>query len=345
MFIKNLTKPSLLKKFLLAFLLVALIPLGIAEYRTMMRAEEELKTVLNEQYYLIIDQVRRTMDEGYIYQWIAGLRNLVSSLNSGNASDIGLQNTVLDSYLKMVNELIVLEMQRSDSPNPFIFMKNEFVNELFAQDGNSVSILFQVSGATDETVDEYRILDPLLLATSGKMFLPIEIPLRWQTGETAVIRAVFDIDAILEFISEEVSGGHREIYIVDANGKIIFANRNGKYTPGQELPYPIMASVQRSLSGGSRAFQLENFVYGERRMLGNYTVSQYISWATVVVDEYNLAYALITQTKKDIIIWVAIAVGLCVFFSVFFARSFSKRISYLASTSKKIGRVSCRERV
>ena len=337
MHLKNLFKVSLLKKFLVAFLLAALIPLGIAEYRTMIKAEEELKTLLNEEYYLIIDQVRLSMDEGNIYQWISGMRNLALMLENIDSDDQPMQRTVLDTYLKMVDELVVLEFKQGGGQSPMVFMKNEFINELFVQDGNAVSALFEFSGEEPSIDANLAVKAPLFMETSSKIFLPVEFPVTLNNGEVTIVRGVFDIDAILGLISREISTGHRELYIIDTRGEIIYENKNGRFNSGEILPYAITENVRKCLEGQNRAFQLENFQYEQKALIGNYTVSSYIDWAIVVVDEFDMAYALVAQVKKDIVVWVTIAVILCVLFSLFFARSFSKTIAYLAAASKKIG--------
>lgn len=337
MTIKKLLKPSLLKKFLLAFLIVTMIPLIIAEYYTMKKAEEELKSVLNEEYYLIIDQLRRTIDEVFISNWVTNLMTLSNYLGKDIWMTEEVRNSLIDAKLHQMSESILLALKMTDMDQPFFFMKNEIITNLYSKDPDNIADLFQFS-QTESTGDLTSCVKaPIYLANSQKLFLPIEFQISWDNGKSAMLRGVFDLNSILEFISTEISIGVRELYIVNKDGGVIFSNKNAKFASGDSLPYPIMEKVKSGLGGGALIFQIEQFDYQGERYLGNFALSQYLSWGVVVVDKYSQAYAMVDQAKRDIIKWIGIALLLCVAFSIFFARSFSSAIRYMTNIAKKIG--------
>jgi hypothetical protein len=316
--IKKIFKSSLLKKFLLAFLVVTMVPLIIAEYYTMKKAEEELKSVLNEEYYLIIDQLRRTIDEVFISNWVTNLMTLSNYLGKDSWMTDEVRNSLIDAKLHQMNENVLLALKMSDMDQPFFFMKNEIITSLYSKDPDKITELFQFTG-TQSTGDLTScVKPPIFLPNSQKLFLPIEFPINWDNGKSAVLRGVFDLNSILEFISTEISIGVRELYIVNKDGGVIFSNKNAKFASGDSLPYPIMAKVKGGLEGETCIFQLEQFHYKGERYLGNFALSQYISWGVVVVDRYSQAYAMVDQAKRDIIKWIGIAILLCVVFSIFF---------------------------
>lgn len=334
---KRLLKPSLLKKFLLAFFIVTMIPLSIAEYFTMQKAEEELKSVLNEEYYLIIDQLRRTVDEVFIGNWLTNLTSLAGYLEKDLYLSDELRNSLMDAKLNQIDESVILALKMSDMEQPFFFMKSELITELYSKDPENVAELFQFTGEayTGEITSSTK--SPIYLKNSQKLLLPIEFPVEWENGQTAVIRGVFDLNTILDYISTEILIGARELYIVNKDEQVVFSNKNAKFTSGDTLPYPIMTKVKNSLTGEARIFQIEQFSYDGEKYLGNFTISQYVKWGIVVADKYSRAYAMVYQAKRDIIKWIGIAILLCIIFSVFFARSFSSAMRYLADIAKKIG--------
>ncbi len=334
---KRLLKPSLLKKFLLAFFIVTMIPLSIAEYFTMKKVEEELKSVLNEEYYLIIDQLRRTVDEVFIGNWLTNLTSLAGYLERDPYLSDELRNALMDAKLNQINESVILALKMSDMEQPFFFMKSELITELYGKDPENVAELFQFTGEayTGEITSSTK--SPIYLKNSQKLLLPIEFPIEWENGQTAVIRGVFDLNAILDYITTEISIGARELYIVNKDEQVVFSSKNAKFASGDTLPYPIMTKVKNSLTGEARIFQIEQFSYGGEKYLGNFTISQYVKWGIVVADKYSRAYAMVDQARRDIIKWIGIAILLCIIFSVFFARSFSSAMRYLADIAKKIG--------
>lgn len=334
---KRLLKPSLLKKFLLAFFIVTMIPLSIAEYFTMQKAEEELKSVLNEEYYLIIDQLRRTVDEVFIGNWLTNLTSLAGYLEKDPYLSDELRNSLMDAKLNQINESVILALKMSDMEEPFFFLKSELITELYGKDPENVAELFQFTGEAYTGEITSATKSPIYLKNSQKLLLPIEFPVEWENGQTAVIRGVFDLNAILDYITTEISIGARELYIVNKDEQVVFSNKNAKFVSGDTLPYPIMTKVKNSLIGEARIFQIEQFSYDGEKYLGNFTISQYVNWGIIVADKYSRAYAMVDQARRDIIKWIGIAILLCIIFSVFFARSFSSAMMYLADIAKKIG--------
>ncbi|MFH1214457.1 MAG: SpoIIE family protein phosphatase [Candidatus Neomarinimicrobiota bacterium] len=334
--LKNLLRPSLLKKFLVAFMAVSLVPLIIAEYYTLKESEKELLTKLNEEYYSTIGQLRRTIDEIYIKSWVSNLNSVAGYLQANPYMQQDVIVNFLNGNLNLTEEMILLAYKMPNSDQPLYFMKNEKINELYQADGEAVANLFQVQYGSKKTTAE-GVLAPYYFEKSQRYFLPIEYPVRFSKDEVGVLRGVYDINAILNYIAASDPGAHREIYIIDENGRILFRNQNGRFEFSAILPYPIVAKFKQSLGGESRASQVEPFEYEGEKYLGNFTVSHYVNWGILVVDRASLAYALINQMKRTIFFWIILAIVLSLGFSTIFARSFSNAIRYLAKMSRTIG--------
>ena len=332
--IKKIFRPSLLKKFLIAFFVVTMVPLGIAEYFTMKKVEDELKSVLNEQYYLIIDQLRRTVDEVYIGDWLSNLKTTAEYIENDPYMTSDLINSLLNAKLNQIDEIIILILKLTDSGEQLSTMKNELVVELYNQDPEKVAELIQFSGEMND--ENFIIRAPVILPNSKQLFLPIEVPIQWDDGQRAVLRGVFNLNSIINFISSEISIGARELYIVNETEEVVFSN-NDRFVSGDTLLYPIMSMVKSSLSGEARISKIEPFTYKNVGYLSNFAVSQYVKWGIIVADESSRAYAMVEEAKRDIVKWVGLAIILCVVFSVFFARSFSGAMRYMTTIAKKIG--------
>ena len=332
--LSKIFKPSLLKKFLLAFFIVTMIPLIIAEYFTMQRAEDELKSVLNEEYYLIIDQLRRTVDEVYIGNWLSNLTSTTEYIESNPDLSLEIINALLNAKLNQINDLIILTLKLSDSGEQLSTMKNDLVIQLYNQDPDRVARLIQFSDRMEG--EKYIIRDPVNLPNSKQLVLPIEVPIQWGDGQRAVLRGVFNLNSIIDFISTEISIGARELYIVNDRDQVVFSN-NEYFISGDTLKYPIIKMVRNSLKGKTRISKIEPFTYQNVGYLCNFAVSQYVKWGIIVADKSARAYAMVEAAKRDIVKWIGLAIILCVIFSVFFARYFSDAMRYLTAIAKKIG--------
>jgi len=332
--IKKIFRPSLLKKFLIAFFVVAMVPLIIAEYFTIHKVEDELKSVLNDQYYLIIDQLMRTVDEVYIGSWVSNLQSTAQFIEDDIESTTETISTLLNAKQNQIDELIILILKLTDSGAQLSAMDNETVVELYNQDPEQISKLTQYTD--DINISNYVICPPVFLPNSDKLYLPIEVPIVWEDGQSAVLRGVFNLNSILDFVSTKISIGAKELYIVNNEEQIIFSN-NEKFISGDTLLYPIMSMVKSSLSGKSRMSKIGPFSYNNIDYLSIFAISQYVQWGIIVTEELTQAYAMVEQAKKDIVKWIGLAIILCVVFSVFFARSFSGAMRYMTTIAKKIG--------
>jgi len=328
-------KPTLLKKFLITFLIVAVIPLLIAGYFTLQRSEEELKSSLNEQYHLLTEQVRRTLDEVYIKNWVVNLTTLSAVLTADNSTQD--PQTLLNTYLQQTNPLLVLTLRSAHTGKPLQLFKPEQIAKLYPQDPEQVKHFFDFFSQVGSGGNEPRVGEPIRLSGSNQIFLPVEIPFRSSDGTPATLRGVFQMTGVIDAINRDLSVGNREVYIVDHAGQVIFASENAGFAAGDSLKYPIMKNVRVGLQSTVRAFQVETFFYQGKTYLGNFSITQYTDWAIVLVDHYQNAYALVNQTKRNIYFWVAVAIILSIAFSIFFARSFSRSIGYLAKKSHQIG--------
>jgi len=276
------------------------------------------------------------MDEIHISNWITELASIAATLERNFMVDQTIRNQMINGHLQTVDAMLLLAFKSPEMNQPSYFMKNEQLAQLYNTYGNEVRNLigFPAEQPSDR---QYWLEDPIYLSNGEQIFLPVNFTVDWQGGRQAILHAVFDLSAILESIADEVAIGQHELYIINSAGQIIFQINSDLFNAGDTLKYDLVAEVKKGLSGESRLFQTNPFQYQKTRYLGNFAVSQYIDWGIVVVDQYKVAYALVQKVKEDIIYIVAIALILGILFSVIFARSFSKTISYLAGVARKIG--------
>lgn len=328
-------KPTLLKKFLIVFLLVTLLPLTISSYGSIQNAENELKSSLNEKYYLLTNQIINHLDENYVRRWIQNLDLLATTLAVEKENDDSMINSLVNAFINKSPNLLMVSVFSFNSENPLHFVKSEKIAELIEIDKPSIENLFTYNA---NAISKTHIGNLISVNGSREQFLPIEIPFVWRGGERVVLRGIFSLDAAFEKIQTDYKNGQSEIYVVDGTGKIIFKNNFGKFAFGEELKYSIAEKLKQSLNGQGIAFQLESFNYEKQNYLGFFSITKLTNWGIVVVDEFSIAYALVEKMKEDIILWVTFGVFLSLLFSGVFSKSLSKSISYLAEVAQQIGK-------
>lgn len=330
-------KPTLLKKFILAFLFVAIIPLLIASFGSINKAENELKTSLNEKYYLITEQITSRIDQVYIKNWIANLQFLTNSLDYQEGLDESAINSIINTFLNQNESLVLISVNQENFASPKHFLKTDKLNKFVRNDSTIIEKLITFINSTPSESGKTFINSTISSQNNSDLFLPIEITFEFDYGEIAVLRAIFELKPILEFLNKDITTGKTELYIIDESVNVIFANPLGKFQKGENFNYPISEKIQENLKGSSRAFTLESFDFNEKRYLSYVSRTSFTNWAIVVVDEFGTAYALVNQMRNDIAIWVLVAIILCLIFSVIFSRSFAGSMRYLTNVANEIG--------
>lgn len=328
--------------FFVAFLLTSIVPLFIDENYTAEMMENELKSALNVEYYLITDQITRTLDQVYIRSWISELNNLSSILSYRRVYDPSIRNALIDGYFQQAGKIISLSLRTPDNPQPLHFLKKKQLSLLAEDDPVGVNAFFsfeRISISSDESDESIFVQPPIILKNCNKIFLPIEASIEWDKGRKAWLRGIYTLTPVLNSISRDLAIGPREMYIVDQNAKIVFSNENGQFLQRTKLGFPIGNKIESSVGGINRVFQLEAFKYKGKFYVGNFSTTRFLNWAVVMVDRYHSAYALVDETRKKMDMWRIMAFFIAIVMSAVFSWFFSKIVVYfLHSEGWKLGR-------
>ncbi len=316
----------------MVFLIVALIPLGVAMYNAMTRAEQELKNSLNEEYYLITKHLSDNIDDKYFRPWMSKLTTLAESFDNRYAMDVSSVISMMDVVLRQTDELLVLSL-KPESSKPYHFINQEKMKSFSDSDLTLIQNILDFRSS--KITDGIHTSDAILLS-GGKLMLPIEVHFRWKEKESATVIGLFDMTNVLQTINRETTG-QKAVYMLDVSGKIVAANNFRHLEVNAIVDYPIIEKIQEQLRGKAKAFQLESFTYNEKKYLGYFSVLTNAPWAVLVVGEYDIAYALVSQMRANTIFWSIGAIGICIVFALIFSRTLTRSISHLADVSNRIG--------
>ncbi|MCC7430192.1 SpoIIE family protein phosphatase [bacterium] len=331
----KILRPTLFKKFFLIFLIVTLIPLTIASYGSISKAENELKSSLNEKYYLITRQIINKFDETYVKSWIENLSLLAFSLDYKKGLDANSINSIIDVHLENLNELVILSVKLEGNENPLHFIKNE---KNIAQEDSEIVQKFLLFDSSANFSEKNIVVGDLLQSEkTSKKFLPIELAFEFRENQKAVLRGVFEVSVILEKILRELSTGRSEVYITGKDGKVVLKNEFGIFEEKSRIEYSLTAKIIESLKGKIRVFQLESFDFKGENYVGFYSLTHFGNLGVLVVDKLEIAYILVQKMKSDIVFWITAAVFFSLIFSFFFSRSLSGSMRYLSMISHRIG--------
>ena len=309
-----LTKKILFFSFLIAFLIASVLPQLISGFQLLRRTEEEQKSSLNENNYLITRQISKELDEFQVERWISTLNGLNAALGSGTRTDAGPTLEIINSYFRQFGELVILSFLKDPESGPKHYINQNFLAEIntFAADSLSRLFTFQSGFQPGSNV---LICDALSLQPSRGYYLPIEVKRPSESGQNGLLRGVFQLGPVFQFIDQDMSAVARQIYIMDRMGNILFQNRYGMFEGGTALPF------QAGLPNAQNApvFQTLNFNYRGNPYLGYLHPTQRTGWTVVVVYPYEKAYAFVSRIRHQLMIDIGIALFLSLALSFLFA--------------------------
>ncbi len=319
-----ISKTSLFMVFFMAFLVIGFIPFAFVKYYTLEKVENELRSSLNETYYLLTEKITDMIDQVYIQRWITNLVQLSAALDHKVIYEHSVRNALLNTFFQQTADMVTLSLILPDSAQPLHFLKQERLRDLTQYDPDGVASLFTIHAADVVSHgEETLIYPPILLKGGHDIFLPIDVFIHWDDRQKARLHCIYDLTQSLRLLEQELSLGSKEMYIVDRAGIIIFSNTRDRFSEGERLKFPIMAKIRENLAGKARIFQLEVFSYQEESYVGNFSTTRAVNWAVVVVEPYNSAYVLVQQTKRQIVFWAVAAIFLCSACAAFFSWFFS----------------------
>ncbi len=319
-----INKTSLFIVFFLAFLVIGFIPFAFVKYYTLGKVENELRSSLNETYYLLTEKIADMIDQVYIHHWVSNLAQLSASLDYQVIYETSVRKSLVNTFFQNTDDMVILSLILPDPMQPLHFLKQNRLYELTQDDPEGVASLFAVHDADAVSNEEGMLIyAPILLNGGTDIFLPVDVFINWDDQQTARLHCIYDLARSLQRLEQEFPIGNKEMYIVDCAGTIIFSNGKSQFSEGKKFQFPILKKIQESLEGKARIFQLETFTYQDKPYVGNFSTTRYVNWAVVVVDPYNSAYALVRQTKRQIALWALAAILLCTVCAASFAWFFS----------------------
>jgi len=310
-----LNKKILFFSFLTAFLIASVVPQLISGFQLLRRTEEEQKSSLNENNYLIARQISKELDEFQIERWISTLDGLNAALGSGMRPDAAQNTEIVNSYFRQFGELAILSFRKDPASNPKHYINQNFLGELNRFAADSLSKLFTFQSDRFQPGSSVMICDAVSLQPPFGYYLPIEVRRSVESGRSGILRGVFQLAPVFRFIDADMSTVERQIYILDGRDKILFKNKYGLLGDGTTLPF------QTGLPDAQNApaFQTLNFNYRGDPYLGYLYPTQRTGWTVVVIYPYEKAYSFVSRIRQQVMIDIGIALFLSLALSFLFA--------------------------
>ena len=334
---KKLFTLTIAKKILFICLLTSLIPLSFVSYTNITKAETELKSSLNEKFYLLTNHIQTQVDKVITKQWISDLDAVVYALDVNQQMNPTSIRSVIKTILNKNQDLVLFHLNSKSFPNAQSYFKSTEIEKLRLVDSLGVKLFIEATPITMTINDKITFGLPILLNGGEQILLPVDLPFPWGESETGVLRGIFNLtNAFGNMFNEQVSG-QSEVYLLSSEGKILFRNELAELKTNTQFSYPLYEKIEKMQVGDSRAFQLESFTHNDQNYLGNFVFLKHLNWTLVIVDKHENAYSVLNDMLSSMMFWVVIALFSTLLFAMLFSKSFIKNIAHLIEASKQIG--------
>ena len=324
--LKTFNKATLFFVFISAFLIAGIAPYSVISTRVLKDVDNQLTNSLNNELYLIANQITLQLDQINQLSWKASME-LLGSLVAQERGGI-VHNALLDRYFRQSSDILALILESENTP--LYFLKEDAVNRLSTHDPKGTARLFTSAPCIGSDNDDLTVCTPVFLDIRGQheIFLPMELVINSKSEEEMRLRCIFQLSGVLDRIiaraSFHVENPSMEIYIVNREQRIMYANSALKI--GEQLPYSIADSVSRNLRDSVRVSKLEHFTFQGMSYIGSFVVSESLDIAAVLVDRRDSAYALVRETRKQILFNILFAFLASLLLSMLLAWFFSRFI-------------------
>ncbi len=326
----HFNKKILFNAFLFSFLLVGILPYSIVAWKLLRNVENQLTSSLNNEFSLVSKQITLQVDQMNNLIWKASFEQLTSILI--NNTDSIERNNLLDTFFSQSEELLAGVLRSSNGP-PLYLLKNEKIAELSAAAPESVRKMLTDSCIPNKP-RQMAFCAPVFIqrADRTEVLLPADVFVVDSSGKTIQLHCVFQISAALQRIGAgaELRSENQstEVYIVNAQGTVLYAGSKAHFKTGERLTYPLVNDIGESLhhTALARVSKLERFDYNGTSYVGNYDVAESINFAAVLIDRHDSIYLLVLEARRNILINIALSLVLSVIFSVVFSWYFSRFI-------------------
>ncbi len=319
----------LFNAFLFSFLLVGILPNSIIAWKLLRNVENRITGSLNNEFSLLVKQITLQINQVNTLTWKADIDQIARIL--ADNADLMERNSLLNAFFHHSEDMLAVVLHREGVP--LHLLKEEKIARLSADDADGVGRMLTepcTAGRPGVTAACVPIFIRADLRT--EVFLLMDFSVVDPSGHTVQVRCIFHISDALRHIGEDAGSGMEnqfaEIYIVDGQGKVLYANRKAPFKLGDKLPYPLVDDIAVSLrhTALARVSKLERFKYAGTGYVGNYNVAKSINFAAVLVGRRDSSYALVREARHDLLINIGISFVLSVVFSVLFSWFFFRFI-------------------
>ena len=325
-------KTSLRYKLLFFFVILALIPLGVAGWNMITITQDELKSAANDEISSLALQVSGEIDNFYLNTWAAPLLLMRDAIDNENLST-NAKVSILTLGVQEVVDLVALQLEVDGFPQPVLVTQDLFRDNLLSAGVDPEGVLT----IPTETIQAMK--KPGEVSIGGLEYLPeidawvvnmvlqLEKPL---LGREATLAARINLYNLRRKIENYPFARNNLITLIESDGRTIFDPERT-----QMGGFMLIDEALGLMNSTNRAISVHHYSRPDgEEMLGAYSFPLYLEWGILVEKQKSLAYLAVAKMRKSLLIYVLIGLAVAVVTAIFVARGLSRPLEKLTGAAQ-----------
>lgn len=325
---------SLRQKILLFFIILALLPLGIAGLSIISVSRDALKNPANELLISHSLALAKDIDTHFTHVWSAPLRVMRDAIDDP-ALNAKKKFALLQNGAQNLPDFLSLQLLVQDFP-PTLTFKKEFRQQL-DKAGLTTDSVFKTSfSSLDKEHQGAEMLTTLMASgvPSEKEILRISIRLRQgMDGHAAILAAHISLSAIKQRIQQHSFSKTGSITLADAQGTRLFFSGEVQHT--QDLLRKAVSLLALGKRGMIGTLPVTNDL--SEKNLTVYTLLEHLPWIVLFSMKEQDIYHSINKMQTHLLFWLLISLAFAILGGMLFSRQIRNPLVAITRVLKHIG--------
>ncbi len=325
---------SLRIKLLILFIILALIPLGVAGDTMIRITRDELKSSANDNLIATANQVTQDIENFCRYTWLAPLKLIKKALDS-KYMEATEKLSLLTEEMKSATDIAAIQVSIQGSSSPILVTQDNFSERLkkISLSPEKILELKPEQIAALRKTDDIFAGELTYLAQLDTWLITVVLKLDDSTFHgSATLSARISLNRLLQHIRSSPFTEAAMISLIDSRGRNLFDRATPTPDRGRlfETVRGLLSAKIRTMGTGI------NILPSGERILGAYAFPNSLKLGVIVEIKENDAYLAVTKMEWNLILYVLFGVAIAFAGAIAVSVWLTKPLRRLTQAAQKI---------
>lgn len=312
--------------------LLATIPALIIGLNLIAKTEQEITHSINLQLTNVANNVSNEINFFFVNQ----LEKQFLIKKSLENESLGANEKValIVSAVSSIDELVSIALIFGEKTgfSTAIQSQKEFADSsIYANNKELFELIENKAKVASELIaEDMQFGNPIYIESLNQWFIYSILSVKFNAAPNAYLVSLINLSSLEHNLSKPYYNEAGSIIITNVNGESIF-NSIDPLT-NQE----ILSDAIDMLSGNARVTEVSNYVQDDEKFVFSAAFTKNIKWVVIAIENYDNAYALVTDMNKTMTIWIVVGIALALLFGILTTQRIKKPITHLVEKANEL---------